>query len=417
MENDDSRERQIATIWSSIFKRELSLGDAFHLVQAAAFLQVVGLNVTPTCNLFCKHCFYGVGEPADPLLSFEEWQKLIDEFIDLGVRHFHIYGREPFVDKITLKILNYLRAKKNVNTLRYGVITNGTFLGEFRSEISKTELNYLDFSIDGLQEDHDFLRAKGTFQATTRNLKWSISEGVGDTIYVSTVIHKKNYKNIPQLIEYLHSSFGAYNFFLQPMQIHGRAVSLAELSISPEQYGAMINSVYSILEKLNKNGISVVVYIHQTFLPTLLEQNKFVALSLERYFSESKTSINIGTSILSFRFHVSCLSFWRQCQITPDGYYIGCCMALSGSNYWEYAVGNVKYTSVRDLYQKSIGKNSLLDQIYQSANSLSCKCKDCYFLCSGGCRVSAHITSGSWKSIDSSCPIKDTKLVGVKNGR
>ena len=60
------------------------------------------LAITNRCNLRCLYCMPTEGIPLnsrDSILQFEEMEKLIKIFQDLGVNKLRISGGEPFVRK------------------------------------------------------------------------------------------------------------------------------------------------------------------------------------------------------------------------------------------------------------------------------------------------------------------------------
>lgn len=393
-----------ATLWKELFQKKFTLSQALGKIRDAARITVVSLNCAPKCNLRCKHCFYNFEQPHERLLTFEEWRTVINEFLDLGVRHFHISGREPLSGEITFDILKYLCKCSKHYDLNYGLITNGILVSRVASELLQANLNYLDFSIDGEEKNNDFIRGKGVFEKALNNLSLAFQKNLAKRIYVSSVAHKNNYYSIINMIKKLSQGIGIRNFFIQPLQIHGRARKLAELALSSEEYVELTNLVARMLmDETTKNSTRVVMLIPQTYLPGMLNQSEFVRRSLERYFNTYTTDLEMGKSKLAFRFHITCLAFWRTVQITPDGYYLGCGMPLSSPQYYRYAVGNVARERVLDLYHKSIGPNSLLTRIYNDSNLLYCKDKPCFHKCFGGCRISTHIETGSWSLPSSSC--------------
>lgn len=406
---DKNYEKDIAKVWEGLLHKKFTLGQALLKVQQAAQISTVSLNCVPICNLKCKHCFYAFGQPYGRLLTLEEWQKVIDEFLDLGVRHFHISGKEPLSGKITFDILKYLHKRSKHYRLNYGLITNGTLVNNAITELLQANLNYLDFSIDGEEKANDFIRGKGTFNQVINNLSLALKKNLARHIYISSVAHKNNYYSIIELIKKLSQEMKVRNFFIQPLQIHGRARKLTKFALSSEEYVELVDLIVRMLtNKTSKNIIRVVMFIPQIYLPKMLNQSNFVRRSLERYFKNYTNDLEIGGSILAFRFHITCLAFWRTVQITPDGYYLGCCMPLSSPQYYRYAIGNVTRESILDLYRKSIGPKSLLTKIYNDKNVLCCKNEPCFNRCFGGCRTLTHIETGSWALPSSSCPERIT---------
>ena len=354
--------------------------------------------------MHCKHCFYGFPKPLAQLLTLEDWKKVIDEFLKLGVTHFHVSGREPLISDTTFGILSYLSNQSNVFELDYGVITNGFSLDRIMHKLIQCNLKYLDFSIDGDEKENDFLRGKGVFKKVTSNLEHALINNVANRIYISSVAHKNNCNSIVRLIEMLSNHLEIKDFFIQPLQIHGRAKNLASLELSAEEYIELCDLVIKALESTRiRSGTRIVMFIPPYYLPKMLMGKEIVCQSLEQYFRNYITELEIAKSKLAFRFHITCLAFWRTVQITPDGYYLGCCMPLSSRQYWEYAIGNVKTESVSTLYEKSLRKSSPLVYSYDDRLNIECKDKPCFSKCFGGCRIFTRISTNSWSKSHPSC--------------
>ena len=65
------------------------------------------ISVTDRCDLRCQYCMNEKMEflPKKEILSFEEIERLIDIFIDQGVKKIRLTGGEPLVRKNIIKLI------------------------------------------------------------------------------------------------------------------------------------------------------------------------------------------------------------------------------------------------------------------------------------------------------------------------
>ena len=133
----------------------------------------VSYFINNSCNLRCKHCYVGYSEATDSLTT-QEWTNLFDEVVSLGARTFGNVGKEPLISlKETKQLLEYFKLKKSSHSdLRFGFVTNGILLDNMKiNELDKIMPDYIDISLDGNKEVHNFIRGEGAFEALTTNLQ------------------------------------------------------------------------------------------------------------------------------------------------------------------------------------------------------------------------------------------------------
>lgn len=403
-ENKRDLDSEVSSIWKMLFENRLTHKELVEYMRKSAQIEVATLHINHRCNLRCKHCFYSKDKTFESELTVEELISVIDQLLEIGVRHFHIAGREPFYDNKVIPILHYLqKLKDDGRELKYGIITNGTLIYEFIDQISQIELDYLDFSVDGLENENDFLRGLGSFRRTLQGLQLALTNKLAKKIYVSSVVHSKNYNSLLPMIKYLHK-LGVRDFFVQPMVPLGRAKKLQHLVLSEELYSKLIFQSEKFLEGLNKkSSATITLFIYPTFFHFLYINNEYVRDSFMQFLSEHETELSIKSSTLDFEYHLSCLAHWRMCQITADGFYIGCSMMLSSEDYRKFSVGNVRKTAISDLYKMSLGKKSFMSDIIKSYNTVTCKNDTCFTFCNGGCRIASRIEFGTWNCPDPIC--------------
>ena len=395
-------EFETSQIWREIFENHISEEKLYRLILNTPRISTATLLINHTCNLTCKHCFYGNDMLYEPELTLDEWEKVIDRLFDIGVQHFHIAGREPFINNKIAGILEYLKKIKLAQGIRYGVITNGTLVGKYIYQLSGLNIDYIDFSIDGTKRENDWLRGEGSFGKTVENLKLILNRRITN-IYVNSVAHQKNYYNLPIMIKEL-SQVGVEYFYIQPMLPIGRAQKLRNILITPSQYNNLIDTCYSLLMSSN-NQLTIKLLIYPTMFPFLYKENEKVKQIVHNYMRTGSFYLKERNSTLSFEFHPFCMSHWRECQITADGYYIGCFMMLTAKDYRKYSIGNVRKENIRKIWTKSLQRDSLLHKIIKSYNTKKCKNCDYFWFCHGGCRMASYITHGVWDKKDITCYI------------
>lgn len=162
-------------------------------------------HITGRCNLSCKHCYRSEGNVET--LSFEDIINVLEQFIALkkkyntshGIKrraHINLTGGEPFFRKDIKEILSYLGSKKE--HLTYGILSNGSFIDdEIIALLKETEVSFVQLSLDGDKNTHDFLRAKGDYERVLN--KAAELERKGIKTYISFTANRENYKHLPRV--------------------------------------------------------------------------------------------------------------------------------------------------------------------------------------------------------------------------
>lgn len=160
-------------------------------------------HITGRCNLRCKHCYRTEGDVE--ALSFDDIIAVIEQFKALvntynthhNVKrraHINITGGEPFFRKDIKDILFYLGENKDV--FSYGILSNGSFIDdEIIAILKKTEVSFVQLSIDGNREMHDSLRAEGDYDRVFKTAEYLEKNGI--KTYISFTANKSNYKYLP----------------------------------------------------------------------------------------------------------------------------------------------------------------------------------------------------------------------------
>jgi cyclic pyranopterin phosphate synthase len=116
------------------------------------------LSVTDRCNLRCQYCMPEqdyVWLPREDILQFEEIERLVDVFLDLGVRKIRLTGGEPLLRKDVTHLVQRLARKPRIEDL--ALTTNGVLLGANVAALKAAGLHRVTVSLDTLQRDR-FMR-------------------------------------------------------------------------------------------------------------------------------------------------------------------------------------------------------------------------------------------------------------------
>ena len=120
----------------------------------------ISMNLTKKCNLRCKQCFTESGMLQNEELTTDEIFSLFDQMRQYGTFFICLGGGEPLTRLDLLDILEYGRKKQ----LAISVVSNGLLLSkDYIEKLNEKRLDTFWISLDGLEENHEKLRGKGTY--------------------------------------------------------------------------------------------------------------------------------------------------------------------------------------------------------------------------------------------------------------
>ncbi len=137
-------------------------------------IEYVRLSVTDKCNLRCFYCLpkgFKNFEAPEHWLSFDEIERVMRAFSELGVRRIRLTGGEPLVRKNLPELVQRLSALPNVDDL--SMSTNASLLGRHATELKQAGIGRINVSLDTLKSDRfrevtqggDLIKVLGGLQA------------------------------------------------------------------------------------------------------------------------------------------------------------------------------------------------------------------------------------------------------------
>ncbi len=112
------------------------------------------LAITDRCNLRCQYCMPAEGialKSHDHILHYEEMERLVRIFVDLGITKVRITGGEPFARKGALNFLKKINEIRHLQSIN--ITTNAVLINELLQDLSNLKIGSLNISIDSLQKE------------------------------------------------------------------------------------------------------------------------------------------------------------------------------------------------------------------------------------------------------------------------
>lgn len=181
-------------------------------------IQAAYIELSSACNLKCIHCYNSSGDRRINSIDLLNMVRVIDELEKLDCKNISFSGGEPLIYKHLIEIVKYASEFTN---MRVSIVTNATLITEeFITQVSQS-INYkrlaFQVSLDGITPiEHEYLRGVGTFAPMMHGV--SILEKHDLLHYFHVVIHRYNYKNLQNIIEYaISKNHSSIDFtFIQP---------------------------------------------------------------------------------------------------------------------------------------------------------------------------------------------------------
>jgi GTP 3',8-cyclase len=115
------------------------------------------VSVTDRCNFRCQYCMPAEGMPwleRDEILSFEEIERLVALFTEIGIEDVRLTGGEPLARREFPKLAAMLSGIAGIRDL--SLTTNGYLLERDAAALAAAGIQRVNVSIDSLQRDRFF---------------------------------------------------------------------------------------------------------------------------------------------------------------------------------------------------------------------------------------------------------------------
>ena len=329
------------------------------------------------CNMRCKHCGSACENALEDELNTEEALTLCDQIADLGFQWITLSGGEP----TTRKDLPQLIKRLNEKGVIPNIITNAWSLNEeMLDEIIAAGVGTIAISIDGLENTHDYIRKKGSYQKIINALK--LLKARKAYVGAITTINKLNISELGDLKEVLVAN-GVDIWQLQFALPMGNFSTSRDMAIEPEQINDIIDFAYDVY----KEGK---IEIH---LADCLGYYNLKEVEIRQY------------SIKDRNYDSEISGLWHGCSAGKYSLGIlhnGDILACTSIRSKEFVEGNIRERPLRDIWEDefSFKWNRGIKKEDLSGFCGKCKYGD---ICLGGCPNSRLVMSGSIFNENSYC--------------
>ena len=112
------------------------------------------VSLTDRCNLRCIYCMPEDGivkKTHNDIIRFENLEKIINAFAELGIKKVRFTGGEPLILNGLEKLIKYTSSLPSIEDV--SLTTNGILLADMAEELKKAGLNRVNISLDTLKKD------------------------------------------------------------------------------------------------------------------------------------------------------------------------------------------------------------------------------------------------------------------------
>lgn len=319
--------------------------------------ELVFIDVTPHCNLKCKHC-YSKDIVAPKEMSLLEIKHLIKE-ISEQVINFDIVGREPFMHKNIIDIISC--AKKH--RLVVNIATNATLINEkIAKKLKQLKVNQIQVSIDHSNRNiHNDFRRSDCFDKIVRGIEYLVKQNI--EVVVCTTLTNFNCDDIENIINFIYP-LGVKHYRIKTLICDENS---KQYQVNKNQYKSVVKKMWDLRNKYPG------LYIHQMHHSFLFSKDK-------KYLPNKDINIPCGACI-------NRISITADKKMTP-------CIAISH-------LYNTDFISFNDTWQNSL----MIKNWTRVFKSIKGKCSYCgyRYFCGGGCRAAVYGITGDITASDPFC--------------
>lgn len=332
-------------------------------------------ELTLRCDHACAHCGSRADAPRANELSRDELFAVADQLGALGIREVTVIGGEAYLHPAFEDVVRRLTAAGMYTSMQTGGLA---VTPRNAARWREAGLQQLGVSIDGPERVHDVLRDRpGSHRAAMRAL--TAARDAGLRVSVNSQINALNVDLLEETAAMFYDA-GVRIWRTQLTVPMGRAADRPEWILQPWQIVQVIDTLARLrlhyAERAQADGLG----------------------------PEGALQIRAGNNIGYYGPHEVLLrshsgkhgAFWQGCQagrhvvsVESDGT-IKACPSLPTS---PYDAGNIRDTTIRDLWERSDAMRFARDR---TVDELWGFCRTCTYaeICRGGCSFTSHCTLG-----------------------
>ena len=214
------------------------------------------VSVTDRCDLRCVYCMKEKMNflPKKEILSFEEIERLCDNFISLGVKKIRLTGGEPLVRKNIIDLIKNLNSKKiHTNLKEITLTTNGTLLSNFAKDLKINGINRINVSLDTINpKKYNKITRFGDLEKVIKGIEEALKNNI--QVKINTVVFKNfNENELIALIEWADSK-GVDLTFIEVMPMEDTDISRDLQFVPLDSIFKQLNERYNFYISTHNTG-------------------------------------------------------------------------------------------------------------------------------------------------------------------
>jgi sulfatase maturation enzyme AslB (radical SAM superfamily) len=315
--------------------------EIFRITNLGNEIIIFDCFISDRCNLNCKHCYYGNTQLKRKYLTQKDWYSIIENAIANGIKHFHFSGRESLLNSDIFSILQLLSDNKEKYQLYYGLITNGVSVEkEIYENLLSTNIDYIEFSIDGTKSIHNDLRGNGTFEKLINTLTYLAPN---DKINTSTTISNFNINVVRDLINLL-SDIGIKKMLFAPLKFVGNAKNNKIDTISSNDLISFIEMIVDWVSQMDgkQPKINLKFCLDEHYSRFFIKKKTFIQDKLELLLEKDLPIFwDFDDNIIELALRILYIPYLQQIAITSDGFLMPFAADIHRKNYYKHSLCNI----------------------------------------------------------------------------
>jgi len=194
-------------------------------------LRTILIHLTTSCNLNCVHCYLDKSRKME--MNPKIFIDLVKQFDMLQGLKILVSGGEPLTHPQFFEMMEKIRKTK----VRKVLLTNGLLLNHETIQSLKGLVHEIQISLDGTKSHEEFRRMKNAFNLTLNSIKAAKDNGF--TVSVSTMIHRKNLDELPEL-EKILKNLKVDNWYLDVPTVTGEYKNNSAFHLDPYTTGNIL---------------------------------------------------------------------------------------------------------------------------------------------------------------------------------
>jgi len=140
------------------------------------------VSITDRCNYKCVYCRSGEGDELYPELTIDEYLRLIQLFVGLGITKVRLTGGEPLLRRGLIELVQELARMRTLDgdPLDLAITTNGHLLTSLARPLKDAGLNRVTVSMDAVDRAvfERVTRVPGSFEKVLAGVRAAREEGL-----------------------------------------------------------------------------------------------------------------------------------------------------------------------------------------------------------------------------------------------